>query len=75
MAHAETPHQATQKLLELAVERFGDLREAERKRLSAALKADWAVCGPSGDFDDATNDPAKADDWGPKREVRAALIR
>ena len=34
-----------------------------------------AFCGPSAKDDDPANDPAKAEEWGPEREIRAGLIR
>jgi len=75
MAPYQTPEEAAQDLLRLATTRFGQLSEAEAKLLRAAPKGQWAACGPSADFDDPSNDPAKADDWGPERQVRAELIR
>jgi hypothetical protein len=67
-------------LEELARRRFGDnLSEAEKRLLRAAPKAppgsNTAVCGPNFDDKDAANDPAKADDWGSGRAIRAELIR
>jgi hypothetical protein len=75
MAPGSGPDQAAQDLLQLATERFGDLRQAEAKLVLAAPKGEFANCGPSGDFNDPSNDPAKADAWGPERQVRAGLIR
>ncbi|MGA3164726.1 MAG: hypothetical protein ABSF14_01265 [Terriglobia bacterium] len=75
MAPGQTPDEAAEDLLRLAKEHPGELSEAEAKLLRAAPRGEWAVCGPSGDLDDATNDPAKADDWGPERQVRARVIR
>jgi len=75
MAPGNNPDQSTQELLQLATTRFGQLSEAEAKLLRAAPKGDQAVCGPSGDFNDPSNDPSKADEWGPERRVRAELIR
>jgi hypothetical protein len=75
MAPGNDPDQAAQELLHLAWERFGNLSEAEAKLLRAAPKGEEAARGPSPDFKDPANDPAKADDWGPEREVRAGLIR
>jgi hypothetical protein len=59
----------------LARARFGDLSQAELKLLRAAPKGEVAWCGPSAKNDDPANDPAKADEWGPEREIRAHLIR
>jgi len=75
MAPGETPDQAGQELMRLATTQFNRLSDAEANLLRAVPKGEWAVCGSSSDFDDATNDPAKADEWGPEREVHAGLIR
>ncbi len=75
MAPSNNPDQGAQELLQLATTRFGKLSEAEAKLLRAAPKGEEAACGPSGDFNDPSNDPSKADDWGPERQVRAELIR
>jgi len=75
MAPGSGPDPTAQDLLQLATERFGDLRQAEAKLVLAAPKGEFANCGPSGDFNDPSNDPAKADAWGPERQVRAGLIR
>jgi hypothetical protein len=55
--------------------RFGELSQAELKLLRAAPKGVVAFCGPSAKDDDPANDPAKADEWGPEREIKADLIR
>ena len=55
--------------------RFPELSQAELKLLRAAPKGEAAFCGPSAKDDDPANDPAKADEWGPEREIRADLIR
>jgi hypothetical protein len=59
----------------LARARFPDLSQAELKLLRAAPKGEVAWCGPSRKDDDPANDPAKADEWGHEREIRADLIR
>lgn len=51
------------------------LSEAERRLLRAAPKGEYAVCGPTDNAKDPANDPAKADNWCPEREIRADLIR
>ena len=55
--------------------RFGALRQAELKLLRATPKGEVAWCGPSDKNDDPANDPAKADEWGHERDIRADLIR
>ncbi len=62
-------------LLNLAVGKFAPLSEAEQKLLRAAPKGEVAVCGPNFDEKDTENDPAKAESWGEKREIRAELLR
>ncbi len=59
----------------LAQERFAPLSQAELRLLRAAPKGEAAFCGPSAKNDDPANDPAKADEWGPEREIKADLIR
>jgi hypothetical protein len=59
----------------LARARFGALSQAEQKLLRAAPKGEVAWCGPSAKDDDPANDPAKADEWGPEREIHAKVIR
>jgi hypothetical protein len=59
----------------LAQARFPDLTQAELKLLRAAPKGETASCGPSDKDDDPANDPAKADEWGHERVIRADLIR
>src|SRR5271157_6147452 len=72
---AEGSGRAVDDLEVLAQARFGELSQAELKLLSAAPKGEAAFCGPSGKDDDPANDPAKADEWGSDREIRADLIR
>jgi hypothetical protein len=71
----EAPERRDNGLETLARERFGDLSQAELRLLKAAAKGAIACCGPSRQDDDPGDDPAKADQWGPEREVRAELIR
>ncbi len=59
----------------LARAHFKDLTEAELKLLRAAPKGEVAVCGPNDDEEDPANDPSKAGDWSPDRQIRAGLIR
>src|SRR5215469_1592021 len=55
--------------------RFGNLSAAELKLVRAAPNGEIAYCGPSHDDNDPHNDPGKADQWGPERQIRAELIR
>jgi hypothetical protein len=72
---AEGSGRAVDDLEALARARFPDLSQAELKLLRAAPRGEVAWCGPSDKDDDPANDPAKADEWGPEREIRAELIR
>lgn len=54
---------------------FGDLSASEEKVLHAVIKGDVAYCGPNERNPDSANDPAKAEQWGKDRTVRARLIR
>ena len=62
-------------LEQLARARFGTLSPAELKLARAVSKNEVAYCGPSHDDNDTHNDPARADEWGPERHIRADLIR
>ena len=62
-------------LVSLAQAEFSGLSEAELRLLRAAANGGQAVCGPSNNFNDASNDPAKSDGWGVEREIRAELLR
>jgi hypothetical protein len=72
---AEGSRRPVDDLVALARARFPDLSEAELTLLRAAPKGEVAWCGPSAKDDDPANDPAKAEEWGPEREIRAELIR
>jgi hypothetical protein len=72
---AEPSKQQVIDLVALAQARFPKLTEAELELLRAAPKGEVAYCGPSANDDDPFNDPAKVDEWGPQREIRAGLIR
>jgi hypothetical protein len=61
-------------LLALAADRFGALREAERRLLLAVQAGESADCGPSGDVGDPENDPQHANSWHADREIRVALF-
>jgi hypothetical protein len=75
MAFVRTPDEAAQELLQLANARFPQLSGAEGELLRAAASGDMAVCGPISNADDPSYDPARADEWGPERQVQAELIR
>lgn len=63
------------KLEELAVQRFSQLREAEKKLLRAAGMGRPAYCGPDGKGPDALeNAPAQACTWETERHIRPDLI-
>jgi len=62
-------------LVTLAGAHFGKLSAAETKLLEAAPNGELAVCGPSDNWDDLANDPAKASEWDADRDIRAGLIR
>jgi hypothetical protein len=62
-------------LIAAARSRFGELSAAEQKVLHAVARGEVAYCGPSDQDDDPANDPAKADQWGKERTIRANLIR
>ena|SRR5579864_3122953 len=59
----------------LAQAQFGQLSVAEVKLLVAAQTGTLALCGASANLADPFNTPAKAHEWGPNRNIRAALIR
>jgi hypothetical protein len=68
------------KLVALAAALFPNLTRAEVALLEHANvknvgRAEYAASGPSSNPDDSSNDPAKASQWGPQREIRASLIR
>ena len=58
----------------VARSRFGELSEAEQRLMRATPKGEFAYCGPSKSDTDPTNDPAKADSWGPERWILANLV-
>src|SRR5215472_1984254 len=67
-------------LLEIATKLFPDLTHAERALLEYAdiksvRRGEYAVCGPSANPDDASNDPQDAAKWDEQRSIRASLIR
>ena len=59
----------------LARVRFGEVSEAERRLLRAAIKGDTANCGPNHDTSHQGNDPANVGSWGSERQIRAELIQ
>jgi hypothetical protein len=62
-------------LEQLARARFGALSAAELKLVRTAPKNEIAYCGPSHDDNDPDNNPGKARQWGPERQIRAQVIR
>lgn len=54
---------------------FGALSEAELKLVHAAPRRALLWVGPTNDINSPANDPAHAEQWGPSRTIRAALIR
>ena len=59
----------------MAQRKFGtSISSAERKLLQAAPLRDVPWFGPSDDPDNAANDPAHGENWGPDRTVRADFI-
>jgi hypothetical protein len=63
-----------QMLTAMAQPRFGVLTDAESKMLRAAPTRELAWASKSEDPDDRVNDPAKAENWGKERTVRADLL-
>ena len=72
---AEGSRQLVDDLKTLAQARFGALSQAELELMCAAPRGEVAFCGPSDKDDDPANDPGRADEWGPEREIRADLLR
>lgn len=62
-------------LKKLAEVRFGHLHAAEQEMFRGAIVGDFAYCGPSEDDDDPHNNPSHAETWGPKRQIRADVLR
>jgi hypothetical protein len=67
-------------LLKVAEGQFSNLTPAETALMKfvgdyRSEPGGFAAAGPSALPDDPTNDPAHADEWSAKREVRAELIR
>jgi hypothetical protein len=71
---AEDSAQHTNVLEALAHLHFGKLSEAELRLLGAAPEGKTAWCGPKFVPGSPDYDPAKADQWGSEREIRAGLI-
>lgn len=77
-ATARSPDSA--KLLNLAARRFSNLTSCERALLvnadiNTTIHHVFAVCGPSSNLDDPSNDPKDAALWNHQRDIRAELIR
>lgn len=68
---AETPGP----LERMAQAKFGGLGACEQKLVQAVPTGESVFCGTVPRADDPANDPARADQWGHDREVRATLIR
>ncbi len=74
IAEHET-EQAAAALEQLARANFGELGEAELKLVHAAPQRALLWVGPNNDAASPANDPAQAEQWGPERTIRAALLR
>src|SRR6516162_8470598 len=77
---AEGSTGARSSLVTLASSKFPNLTQCERAILEYAdlnnmTRGESAMCGPSSNFDDPSNDPANAATWDHQRDVRAELIR
>jgi len=72
---ADPFRKAADKMEALARDHFGDLYPAEKKMVCAAVTPEIAVCGPSDDKTDSSNDPKFSENWGHERDVRAQVIR
>ena len=74
------PSVESSRRLALAAKRFPNLTSAERAMLwfsdiDNVDRGEFAVAGTSPTRTDPSNDPARADEWRPQRQIRAALIR
>ncbi|HLK85600.1 MAG TPA: hypothetical protein VKT27_03765 [Candidatus Binataceae bacterium] len=74
IAERET-EQAAAALEQLARANFGELGAAELKLIHAAPQRALLWVGPNNDAASPANDPAQAEQWGPERTIRAALLR
>lgn len=76
MEMEDQPQERASDLKALAEAKFGKetLSDAERLLLDKIPSGEWAICGPNRDKADSNNDPKDADNWGPKRQIRAELI-
>lgn len=61
-------------LANLAIGRFPDLTEAERRTLVAATTGKCAICGENDNDVDPANDPSNSDRWNPSRTIRADFL-
>lgn len=68
------PQERANELQALAEAKFGTLSDAEKLLLEKVPIGDFAICGPNDDNGDPRNNPRDADNWGPKRQIRAELV-
>ncbi len=62
------------RLEQMAREKFGALSAAEVLLVRSAPERDLKWAGPHDDPDDPSNDPLHAESWGPERTIRAPLL-
>ncbi|MGA3054523.1 MAG: hypothetical protein ABSD63_09975 [Candidatus Korobacteraceae bacterium] len=76
MEMEDQPKGRTSDLKALAEAEFGKgtFSNAEKLLLEKVPVGEWAICGPNSTDRDKANDPQDADNWGPKRQIRAELV-